>query len=569
MAKMIPSAISPTIKSTAERKIYEWFKNDPVTKDWVVFHSLGIESHQTVVFGEIDFLVAASDCGVFALEVKGGRIRRENGVWIYTDKYGIEHEKVRGPFEQASEGMYSVKEELKKRSGNSNVQNALCGYGVMFPDVEYINSDIDVAQEQIFDIRDGKYVGRFIKRLADYNKAKFKDKNVFVVYPSDSDIGDIVNVLRRDFDKALPLSTKVEYAENTLLTLTDEQYRCIDGLSANKRCLINGAAGTGKTVLAIKNVKESVANSEKVGFFCYNLKLAKELNKHFNDDSIKPAYIGSFTEFIENLVLARGLVDKKTVTDWRKYYEEVLPTYALDIIEQEQISFDKIVIDEAQDLLKENYLYVLDAMLKGGLKKGKWFFFGDFDFQTIYNRESSYKAVQSRLEDEAGFAVFNLTVNCRNTPNIQKEMNKVVGVECETLSKDKNTPEVKYIQYEYEDQNNERELLEAELKNILAGGIKKRDITILSPFLREDSIVSKITKYKIDDVTEETDNITYSTIQGFKGLENSVIILTDIQTYNKPDLMYVAMSRARSALYIFETKHAEKYRKGLSKSNNQ
>lgn len=75
---------------------------------------------------------------------------------------------------------------------------------------------------------------------------------MFVIYPSDTDINDIVNVLRKDFDKALPLSTKVEYAENALFTLTEEQYRCIDGLSANKRCLINGAAGTGKTVLAIK-----------------------------------------------------------------------------------------------------------------------------------------------------------------------------------------------------------------------------------------------------------------------------------------------------------------------------
>ena len=564
MAKMIPAALSPAVKSPAERKIYEWFKNDPLTKDWVVFHSLGIENHQTVVFGEIDFLVAASDCGVFALEVKGGRIRRENGVWIYTDRYGVEHEKARGPFEQASEGMYSVKEELKKRSKNSNVQNTLCNYGVMFPDVEYVNSDIDVSQDQIFDIRDGKYVGRYIKRLADYSKAKFRDKKVFVVYPTDTDISDIVNVLRKDFDKALPLSTKVEYAESVLLTLTEEQYRCIDGLSANKRCLINGAAGTGKTVLAIKNVKESVANGEKVAFFCYNLKLAKELNKHFTDDTVKPAYVGSFTQFIEDLVLAHGLIDKATVTDWSTYYGETLPLYVLDIIEKEGISFDKIVIDEAQDLIKENYIIVIDALLKGGLKKGKWFFFGDFDFQTIYNRESSYELVQSRLEDEAGFAVFNLTVNCRNTPNIQKEMNRVVGVNCDTLSKDKNAPEVKYIQFDGGDPNGKKELLEAEIKSILAGGVKKKDITILSPFTRAKSVVAEVTKYKIDEVDDETENITYSTIQGFKGLENSVIILTDIQTYNKPDLMYVAMSRARSALYIFETKQAEQYRRKMS-----
>ena len=565
MAKMIPAALSPLVKSPAERKIYEWFKNDPMTKDWVVFHSLGIENHQTVVFGEIDFLVAASNQGVFALEVKGGRIRREDGIWIYTDKYGVEHKKVRGPFEQAQEGMYSVKDGLKKRSESSNVRNALCGYGVMFPDIEYDNTDIDVSQDQIFDKRDGQYVGRYIKRLADYNKQKFKDKKVFVVYPSDDDINNIVNILRRDFDKALPLSTKLEYAETTLLTLTDEQYRCIDGLSSNKRCLVNGSAGTGKTVLAIKNVKESVANGEKVGFFCYNLKLAAELKRHFNIPEEAPAFVGSLTDYLTKLIEKHHLVDMRKITDLKQFYESEFAALALEAIELENAKFDKIVLDEAQDLIKEDYLLLLDALLVGGLKKGRWFFFGDFDYQTINNRGSSYEIVENMLEDEANFAVFNLTVNCRNTPNIQREMNKVVGIDGSTLNKDKNMPDVKYIQFEHGDIDAEKELLEQEIKAILSGGVKKKDITILSPFKRENSVVANLNKYKVCDVGCSDDEITYSTIQGFKGLENAVIILTDIQTYNKPDLMYVAMSRARSALYVFETTHAKTYREVLSK----
>ena len=36
-----------------------------------------------------------------------------------------------------------------------------------------------------------------------------------------------------------------------------------------------------------------------------------------------------------------------------------------------------------------------------------------------------------------------------------------------------------------------------------------------------------------------------------------------IKTYNKPDLMYVGMSRARNMLYVFETKHAKNYRSKL------
>lgn len=560
MAKMIPAIMSPAVKSPAERKIFEWFKNDPITKDWVVFHSLGIENHQTVVFGEIDFLVAASNQGVFALEVKGGRIRREDGVWVYTDKYGIEHEKVRGPFEQASEGMYSVKEELKKRSSRSTVKNTLCGYGVMFPDIEYDNTDIDVSQAQVFDKRDGQYVGRYIKRLADYNKEKFKNKKVFVVYPSSDDVDDIINVLRRDFDKAVPLSTKVEYSENAIIKLTEEQYRCIDGLRGNRRCLINGAAGTGKTILAIKNAKESIVEGKKVAFFCYNLLLEKELKRHFEKDEIVPQYVGSLTKYIENMLVDAGVVDFNGVTDYKQFYAEELPSMALDYLAKNPVKFDKIILDEAQDLLHGNYLFVIDALLEGGLKKGQWFFFGDFKYQTIYCRGSSYDSIYDLLEEETNFAAFELTVNCRNSINVQKEMNKLVKTEVEVLNKDSNMPPVKYITF---DDESEIGIIETEIDKLVASGIEEKDITLLSPFKFERSIASKISKYKITPATNDGDNITYSTIQGFKGLENSVIMLLDIKTYNKPDLMYVGMSRARNMLYVFETKHAKNYRSKL------
>ena len=564
MAKMIPYQLSPAVKSTAERKIFEWFKTDPVTKDWVVFHSLGIENHQTVVFGEIDFLVCASDLGIFALEVKGGRISRKDGVWIYTDKYGIEHEKVRGPFEQASEGMYSVKEELNNRSDSKNVKNTLCGYGVMFPDIEYDNNDIDVNQNEIFDKRDGCYVGRFIKRLADYNKTKFKEKKVFVVYPSSEDIDLIVKALRSDFDKALPLSTKIEYAENSLISLTDEQYKCIDGLSSNKRCLINGAAGTGKTVLAIKNAKESVVAGKKVGFFCYNLLLEEELKRHFINEEERPYYVGSLTKYLEELVKKHNLFDFSTITDYGKFYKEELPLIAIDAITIEGIKFDKIILDEAQDLMNDAFLLVIDALLEKGLKKGEWFFFGDFDFQTINNRGISNNKVIEMLEDNANFAIFNLTVNCRNTPNIQNEMNKMFNTSIDTLSKDKSMPEVEFITFE--NQEDEVVLLTNKIADLLSKGIKQKDITILSSFKYEQSVASKVKKYKISSVKEKDDNITYSTIQGFKGLENTVIILCDIMTYSKPDLMYVGMSRARSMLIVLETEHAKEYRKKVVKA---
>ena len=52
MAKMIPSVLSPEIKSAAEKHIFEWFRDDPRTNDWIVLHSLGMSNHNRVMHGE-------------------------------------------------------------------------------------------------------------------------------------------------------------------------------------------------------------------------------------------------------------------------------------------------------------------------------------------------------------------------------------------------------------------------------------------------------------------------------------------------------------------------------------
>ena len=176
MAIMIPSVISPEVKSNAERKIFEWFKNAPGTDKWIVLHSLGIATHNKVIYGETDFLVLAPQLGLFALEVKGGRVRRENGIWYFTNRYGKTNSKVRGPFEQARDGIFSIMEAIKKRADaeHRHVGNLMFGHGVMFPDIEFTSSGVEEEQWQVFDSRDGEEVKRFIKRLSEGAKGKWE-----------------------------------------------------------------------------------------------------------------------------------------------------------------------------------------------------------------------------------------------------------------------------------------------------------------------------------------------------------------------------------------------------------
>ena len=59
-----------------------------------------------------------------------------------------------------------------------------------------------------------------------------------------------------------------------------------------------------------------------------------------------------------------GIVDFSKVTDYKQFYSEELPTLALDYLAEHPIKFDKIILDEAQDLLHGNYLFVIEILYR-------------------------------------------------------------------------------------------------------------------------------------------------------------------------------------------------------------
>ena len=62
-------------------------ENDPDTKDWDVFHSLGLARKEDGLFGEFDFVVIILGEGFVCLEVKGGRIFCIGGQWKTMVRY--------------------------------------------------------------------------------------------------------------------------------------------------------------------------------------------------------------------------------------------------------------------------------------------------------------------------------------------------------------------------------------------------------------------------------------------------------------------------------------------------
>jgi hypothetical protein len=102
------------------------------------------------------------------------------------------------------------------------------------------------------------------------------------------------------------------------------------------------------------------------------------------------------------------------------FWQDELPLLVIDKLlnkMDDQNLYDELVVDEAQDILRESYLDFLDLNLKGGLSAGRWRLFGDFEKQAIYDAASLSleKFIHSR---ELKIPVYSLRVNCRNTPRV-------------------------------------------------------------------------------------------------------------------------------------------------------
>ncbi len=567
MAIMIPSVLSPEIKSNAERKIFEWFQHAPGTDKWIVLHSLGIATHNKVIYGETDFLVLAPHLGVFALEVKGGRVKRENGLWYFTNRYGKTTQKSRGPFEQARDGIFSIVKAMKERVDmeHDRVTKVLFGYGVMFPDIEYTSSGIDEEQWQIFDSRDGTNVKQFIMRLAEGVKTRWEtvygplDKSRL---PDVEDIRYMLSILRGDFDCAVSMNVQLRNANESLIALTQDQYRCLDQLDDNPRCLILGPAGTGKTLLAIEEVKKFAARGDRVALFCFNSNLADWLSNYFDNmpESVRPQYAGTLHKYMINVAKsAKNLpVYPHDPDKVQQYYQKELPQAAALALLESGEQYDVIVVDEAQDLICDSYLEVLGNSLKKGFSRGRWTMFGDFSMQAIYAAGVTGTEMIDKMEEQTSFIRFKLTVNCRNTKPICKEIETVTGFKSPNgLWTKVDGPPVQYITWSsMEDQCKKLTTL---LKQLADSQISPEQITILSPRKRENSVVSMIDGNTVKDFKIPTGtSMTFCTIQAYKGLENTIIILTDIESFSDEKLMYVGLSRACSGLFILESEVAKK-----------
>jgi hypothetical protein len=564
---IVPDDIA-SANSQGEKHVYRHFKSDINSRDFIILHSLFVSKHLTRVSGELDFLVLAPGLGIFALEVKHGKVSRDSGVWKFENRYGKANTSTVGPFRQVSDTMHSLRSYLLEVAGSNSklkekIRKFLFGWGVMFTSLEeFYDYGSEAEPWQVFTRPSFRApASHYIQELSKGFHNKYSGKqwyNVNDSRPSQKDCEEIFKLLRGDFSYNYTTLNQILDEENLIDHFTEEQFETLSFMEYNDRALIQGGAGTGKTVMATEWFQRNVYAGLRVGLICFNRKLGAKLNSELSgviDLGITNSYVGNLHSYMISLT---GLIPPDI--DPKPFYETDLPLETLFALEDisEEDRFDLLIIDESQDLLTESYLDVFDSMLKGGLSKGKWVLFGDFCNQLIY--QNSPNKVLDILSAKSSFArVPPLKMNCRNSKKIVFYNHTTTG--CEKQLSPEGMVDGERVEHYFPVKSRQVNKVVEIITSLLSKGVPESKITLLtcksptnSQLLQDDEIKNWVEK-----------GLVYSTIHSYKGLQNSFIIATEfeeLESDHSTSLLYVAISRAKLKFYLVLDK-------GLENSFNQ
>lgn len=189
--------------------------------------------------------------------------------------------------------------------------------------------------------------------------------------------------------------------------LTKDQFQIFQYLKYEKRVIISGCAGSGKTLLA---AEKAIRLSET------GLKTLLVTNNPFQSRYLKSLIEQPKIQVYDFTNLIYEIIGKDTIglNEWSLGIEPLKSelNYAYEIVTKEGISFDAIIVDEGQDF-KELWWIILEAISLNSNEKILYIFHDDH--QLLHPIKSKYPIEK---------IPFQMSKNCRNAGEIFEVVKK-------------------------------------------------------------------------------------------------------------------------------------------------
>lgn len=526
MAIMIPEKPRNFEPASQEGLIFDALELLP--EDYYVFHSFRITDTRDGTFheSETDFVILNRTKGVICLEAKAGQVRYENGCWLYGSGIPMHNG---GPFNQASANKYKLMRYISDSNMVFILEKCKFFHAVWFPSVS--NNHL---KSMTLPSEGDKALVLTKEALAD--PEEFIDRIYALHLPNNVETKLSENECKRlvreifcpQFNVFPSASFEADLKKIVFHRLLNEQAGILDFLDEQLTAAINGAAGTGKTMIAVEKARRHAATGERVLFLCFNAQLKDYLEANYARDLVSYYTIAGLACKICNTV--------------KPNYEE-LKSKLEDYYISGSFPFKHVIIDEGQDFGSEaieesDIIQLIHDIIVDADQGGTFYVFYD-RLQLIQARE-----MPKFIEDlDCRLTLYR---NCRNTENIAVTSLRPITERKPKVFEGavKGAPAKLYF---CDSVQNEKERIDSIIDTLTADGY--RDIVLLTCKTETTSIMSSFVndgKYR--------NKYLFTTCRKFKGLEADVVILLDVDrnTFEQDNVLifYVGTSRARIKLEI-------------------
>jgi nucleoside-triphosphatase THEP1 len=539
MARMFPQkppAILREPARAAELKVYNAFQAG-LLDDYTVFYSVRWimkDDRGTPTTGEADFIVAHPALGLIVLEVKGGSIRKDgpSGQWFSVDGRNQQHA-IKNPYEQAETNKFALIRRIKEHPAWRG-RWIDAAHAVFFPGVGLNPKAMGLDA-----------VAEITLTGADISILKSRIEGIYSFWQKRREFGpDGVSVLTKilapSFEIRNPLHARIAETEQQILQLTDSQFEVLEMIAGTPRAIVSGGAGTGKTVLALRQAERLANDGFSVLFTCFSPTLARFLQHSAGENP--NLHIRCFTDLVRELSEDDSLpkVDPLDMTGQEK---KLFADALLDAVDRTVTRYDALIVDEGQDFIQDWWTSL--EFLLSERKDGVFYIFYDNN-QLIHQDDSALPKIPARL---------NLPDVVRNTSQISKFARAFYGGKA---LKDSpiNGEEIRFLPAEAGATTARLDSLLTEL--ISKERFRSDQIAVLVPRVNLDSVynLEKIgNRPVVRAAMRRSDGIVIDTIGAFKGLDMPVVILCEIESVVRAgnlsiEQLYVGISRAKSLLIV-------------------
>ena len=555
MARMIPDVDPATLEHTSEQPVYRALR-DQLSDEFVVLHSYPWlrpwRGEGDLLEGEADFVVLHPQHGLLVLEVKGGSTIRHDGYRWFRDT-GDGPRQFQDPFTQAQRNMHALLAIVSERSGKRLTKADFThGYAVVFPNMDYDGQPPPHADKAIVISR---------------RNLPFIEQAVLTAYRCWGEKGHPLTALQLrlllsdclmpKFRMFRPVGPDIAVVAGKLLELTEYQAQVFEGLYVQDRVLVEGVAGSGKTILALQRALSFARCGKRTLFTCYNKELAVWLRRQVEDDPSTAEFRSLLT--IKNFhALAADLAAEAELpfqpshggpaseAFWDQEVPDLLAQAVLTLdFASKTVRYDALVVDEAQDFSLA-WWYALTQTLLSAAERPIYAF---LDPNQSLRGEVEWPPVEFD-------AKFRLTMNCRNTRKIAAASAAVLDLKAQTFLRAPPGTQPRLLRAS--SQRQQKGLVLEEVKRLLqVESVLPFQVALIGPWAKANGSLADVSE--IDgvplvvsaDAWRDGGGVLVTTARSFKGLEADVVILYDIgdlgQLFRREDL-YVACTRAKVML---------------------